>query len=558
VVRLGLALALALSGLIVPSTGVLAQTVIATVAVGPGPTDVGVNPNTGRIYVSNLANNTVSVIDGTTNTVIATVGVGAVPSAVGVNPITGRVYVANQQDLTVSVIDGTTNTVIATVPVDLAPIGVGVNPTTGRVYVANANSNIVSVIDGTTNAVIARIGTGSGPYGVGVNPNTGRVYVANDGHRGGVNGNTVSVIDGTTNTVIATVGVGAAPRRVGVNPTTGRVYVANDGGTTVSVIDGTTNTVIATVGVGSAPFGVGVNPTTGRIYVANEVDNTVSVIDGTTNTVIATVGVGSNPFGVGVNANAGRIYVGNYGSNTVSVIQDTSRPPATLALAPAAATNPVGTQHCVTANAKDASGTPTPDITVRLSVRGAATTSGTKTTDANGQATFCYPGPELPGTDAISAFADTNNNGTQDAGEPSGTATKKWTLPVSTPGCAAINRGRITANNADKATFDGQAKVSSDGKTVKGQETYHDQGPGQPLVKSLNVQAVTCNLSTSAKQASIFGQATIKGAGNHAYKIDVTDSGDPGTNDTYRILLDTGYDSGVHKLETGKVEIRQK
>jgi hypothetical protein len=38
------------------------------------------------------------------------------------------------------------------------------------------------------------------------------------------------------------------------------------------------------------------------------------------------------------------------------------------------------------------------------------------------------------------------------------------------------------------------------------------------------------------EEASIFGQATIKGAGQHTYKIDIRDSGDPGTNDTYRLL----------------------
>jgi YVTN family beta-propeller protein len=552
VVRLGLALALGLSGVLGPSTPVLAQTVVATVKVGEGPQGVGVNPSTGRAYVANAGSNTVSVIDGSTNTVIDTVSaVRWAPEAVGVNPSTGRVYVANSASNTVSVIDGTTDTVVATVASGANPVGVGINPITGRVYVSNEGDKTVSVIDGSTNTVITNVGVGEDPFGVAVNPTTGRIYVAND-----LSG-TVSVIDGATNTVVATAVVGSNPVGVALNPNTGRVYVSNDTSNTVSVIDGSTNTVIASVGVGLNPIGVGVNPSTGHIYVANDSSNTVSVIDGS-NTVIASVGVGSHPFGVAMNPSTGHVYVANGSSNTVSVIEDTGPRPASLALTPAAATNPVGTTHCVTATVKDASGIPTPDINVRFTVKSAITTSGTKTTDVNGQSTFCYPGPELPGADAIAAFADTNNNGTQDAGEPSGTATKKWTLPVSTPGCAAINRGRITANDGDKATFDGQAKVSSDGKTIRGQQTYHDQGPAQPLVKSLNVQAITCNLSTSAKQASIFGQATIKGAGQHTYKIDMTDSGDPGTNDTYRIQLDTGYDSGVHKLETGKVQIRQK
>ena len=48
------------------------------------------------------------------------------------------------------------------------------------------------------------------------------------------------------------------------------------------------------------------------------------------------------------------------------------------------------------------------------------------TTDFAGTARFCYTGT-LPGDDTIGAFADTNNNQTQDVGEPGDTATKTWT-----------------------------------------------------------------------------------------------------------------------------------
>jgi YVTN family beta-propeller protein len=54
---------------------VYAQTVIATIDVGVNPIGVAVNPTTNRIYVANDGDNTVSVIDGTTNTVIDTIDV---------------------------------------------------------------------------------------------------------------------------------------------------------------------------------------------------------------------------------------------------------------------------------------------------------------------------------------------------------------------------------------------------------------------------------------------------------------------------------------------------
>jgi CSLREA domain-containing protein len=101
-------------------------------------------------------------------------------------------------------------------------------------------------------------------------------------------------------------------------------------------------------------------------------------------------------------------------------------PPATLLLEPPADENPVGTEHCVTATVRDALGNPTPNISVRFAVTGANAASGSDTTDANGQAEFCYTGQNVGG-DTIRAFADTNGNQTEDLGEPFGVATKTWT-----------------------------------------------------------------------------------------------------------------------------------
>ena len=177
------------------------------------------------------------------------------------------------------------------------------------------------------------------------------------------------------------------------------------------------------------------------------------------------------------------------------------------------------------------------------------TTSGSETTDASGEAEFCYTGPALPGADVISAYADTDKDSTQDAGEPGDTAAKTWVVPASTPGCKVTYGGRITAANGDKATFGGNAQVP-----LKGQEQYQDHGPAADMnVHSINVQAVTC--SSDGTQASIFGTATIDGSGTFDYRIDVEDLGEPGRDDTYRIRLSNGYDSGEQVLESGNVQV---
>jgi len=231
--------------------------------------------------------------------------------------------------------------------------------------------------------------------------------------------------------------------------------------------------------------------------------------------------------------------------------------PAMLTLTPPAAINTVDTQHCVVATLRDVFGNPISGVIVRFSVTGSVMTGGSATTNASGQATFCYAGPALPGADAITAYADVNGNNTQNVGEPAGAAAKAWVLPVTTPLCEIkiSNGGRITALNGDKATFGGNARSSASGQT-SGQQTYQDHGPAQDMtVKSINVLAIVCE---SFMQASIYGQATINGSGSFFYRINVKDAGEPGVGvDTYWILLQNGYDSGQQTLEGGNVQIHR-
>jgi hypothetical protein len=228
---------------------------------------------------------------------------------------------------------------------------------------------------------------------------------------------------------------------------------------------------------------------------------------------------------------------------------------ATLTLNPPTATNPVDSEHCVTATVEDASGNPVANVVVRFEVSGAIDTTDAITTNASGDATFCYVGPPLPGVDAISAFADTDNDNVQDPGEPIGVAEKTWVLPETTPRCEITNGGWIIAANGDRATFGGHAKANESGET-QGQETYQDHGPVQRLkMNSINVLAIVCDGST---RASIFGQATINGSGPFNFRINVQDLAGPGkSQDTYWLLTD-GYNSGEQPLGGGNIQIRRK
>jgi hypothetical protein len=213
----------------------------------------------------------------------------------------------------------------------------------------------------------------------------------------------------------------------------------------------------------------------------------------------------------------------------------------TLNLEPRDAVNPVATPHCVTATALNTGGLPAANVTIYFTVTGSVSANGSDVTNAAGQAEFCYTGPNFPGADLITAFADNNNNGDQDPTEPDATANKTWVLPESTPGCKITYGGHITAANGDFANFGGNAKAPASGNNL-----YQDHGPAEVLmVKMPTVLAVLC--SANDTHGTIFAQAR----NGDLARIDVQDLGEPGRNDTYRILLDSGYDSGERPLDKG-------
>jgi hypothetical protein len=96
-----------------------------------------------------------------------------------------------------------------------------------------------------------------------------------------------------------------------------------------------------------------------------------------------------------------------------------------VSLAPKTATNPVGTEHCITATVTDQNNAPLNGVRVDFNVTGANQTAGFVNTDTNGQAQFCYTG-QNSGQDTITAAV----------GDISDTATKDWTGGENTPPAA--------------------------------------------------------------------------------------------------------------------------
>jgi hypothetical protein len=100
----------------------------------------------------------------------------------------------------------------------------------------------------------------------------------------------------------------------------------------------------------------------------------------------------------------------------------------TLGITPPSSHKLTGENASLDVSAGTVSGSPLANKTLNYTVEGANFLTGTTTTDAQGHATISYIGG-TPGSDTVSAFVDSNGNGTRDVNEPQAQATVEWEGP---------------------------------------------------------------------------------------------------------------------------------
>jgi YVTN family beta-propeller protein len=336
----------------------------ATSVVTGGARDLAVNAAAHTVYVTQPGSDSVALIDthvcnaarlrGCARTPLR-VSLGSFPVGIVIDSTTHTIYLNNMGNGTVSVIDADTCNVS-----DLAgctplappiPVGAGnaelaVNETTHTVYVANGGDNTVSVIDtGRCNATTqlgcnqtpASVAVGENPRRVGIDRSTNTIYVSNFG--GGA-GHTLSVINGSRCDAATTTGcgdppstitVGLAPQGLVVDTGTHTLYVANqafdDAPGTLSVVDTTTCNGANTIGCGQmpptiatalGPRALALDPAKHTVYTANIGDATSSIVPGAICNAIdhrgcdnrvPRVAVGNAPTDVALDATTGTVYV---------------------------------------------------------------------------------------------------------------------------------------------------------------------------------------------------------------------------------------------------------
>ncbi len=148
------------------------------------PFGLALSPRADRLYVSNSAADSVTVVDPANLTVVATWslrrdGTVRTPRELAVSPDGKFLYVSNQAAGTVSILATDDGRVVAEPQVGTGPRGLGFLPD-GRVVVANRESSTLALLDPTTHqvAATATLEAGSGPVAVqAVGEPINRIYV---------------------------------------------------------------------------------------------------------------------------------------------------------------------------------------------------------------------------------------------------------------------------------------------------------------------------------------------------------------------------------------------
>jgi YVTN family beta-propeller protein len=282
------------------------------VQVGAGPISIAVNTLTGRAYVVNADDGTVSVIDGDTDAVAATVSVGSHPYSIAVNAAIGRAYVTHTYSNELTVLDCATDAVrnLRTGSSDLIAIDADRN----IIYLMGYENSNLTALDGASGS-LSSIPVGMHEWGLAIEEETGTVYVARTGAA------EVEVLKRFAHAPEA-IPTGLIPCALAFNSRMKRAYVANYGENTITVIDTGKDRAIDTVPGGGHPQAIAFDGTRNLVLVANTHDDIVTVIDGSTYTALAKLPAGKHPYALALDSSSGTLYVADLEGDRLFTIVD--------------------------------------------------------------------------------------------------------------------------------------------------------------------------------------------------------------------------------------------
>ncbi|WP_344666648.1 hypothetical protein [Catenulispora yoronensis] len=284
--------------------------VTATIPVGFGPLGFDVARDGKSAYV--LTPTQVVVVDLVSDAVTADIAIGQDTHSERLAPNGSKLYVTNTAAQTVSVIDTASATISGRMDPAFGPDRVTLSPDGTRAYVGGKTSGDIVVFDTSTFKAVAHIALGAP---------AGQILFVDGGRRAYVlerASGKASVIDTATETQTATIDLGDKPDNE--SATTGNeIYISCD--RTIDVVNTSTNTVAATIWLATFGGTVRFNAAGTLAYVNDLHSGKVDVIDTSTRRVKTSILVGSHPLPVVFGNGGAYVFTASRDHSTLSIIE---------------------------------------------------------------------------------------------------------------------------------------------------------------------------------------------------------------------------------------------
>jgi YVTN family beta-propeller protein len=251
------------------------NSIITTITGITSARDLAITPDGRNLYVSQL-NDTISVIDTSTNQVIDTISTND-PRQIAISPDGEFLYVTNLNSNTVKIISTSSNEVVSSIEIGYSTSSIAINPS-GDLACIKASNGSIYVVNLINQSILSTISGFSGVQYIIFSIDGTKIYLADDSQ------DSIIVYDASTLLELTTISVGSNPNSITNTPDGEFLYVANRSGNSVSVISTESNTVLSTIAVGSAPIGIAITPDGSTLYTANNTGGNASMIIAATNT----------------------------------------------------------------------------------------------------------------------------------------------------------------------------------------------------------------------------------------------------------------------------------
>ena len=286
---------------------------VARIPLGGDPLSVLLTPDERFVYVANNgadvdgAENKLMAIDTSTHEVLVT-RVGREPLDLAMSRNGSRVYVSNAADQTVSVVDvgSLRERRRISTPVSgegegtRGPFGIAVGPEEKWLYAADIDGNQVMVVDIEAGQVTQRIDVSVSPRSLLLTPSGDRLYVSRFGRSG--SGAGISVIDTKSFEVVSEIDQPSASIfRLALSPDGKRLYATDRTNAKVLVINTELNRVVLKWAArGRETRDVAVSADGKTVYAANQDSNELLFIDAATGFIRKTLTLEDGPRGIAV------------------------------------------------------------------------------------------------------------------------------------------------------------------------------------------------------------------------------------------------------------------